>query len=147
MRFIIEKKSGCWLWQGAKTKDGYAEASWRGRPELVSRLMFTIMTSAIPKGRHICHHCDNPVCVNPEHLFIGTPSDNISDASKKGRLNKKSWANLRTSPVNRKLTFEQAEIIRKRFAGGELAPALGREYGVSHETIYSIVHNRSYRFH
>jgi hypothetical protein len=132
MRYSIDLESDCWNWKGAITSAGYAELGYRGRPELASRFVYTALIGAIPPGRHVCHRCDNPRCINPEHLFLGLPKDNISDAVKKGR-----WA-------NRKLTFPQAEEIRARFASGENAPALGREFKVSYETIYQIVHRKSY---
>ena len=72
----------CWYWIGAKSTAGYGKLG----NKLAHRIAFELFRCEIPKGLCICHKCDNPSCVRPGHLFIGTHSDNMKDASRKGRL-------------------------------------------------------------
>ena len=83
----IKSETECWNWTGARSPLGYGRFSV-DRNESVwvaSRYSWFIHNGPIPKGMYICHKCDNPPCVNPNHLFLGTQSDNIKDAYRKGR--------------------------------------------------------------
>ena len=76
----------CWPWIGGKSERGYGRIYVDGRNVPATRVSWAIhFNEAIPMGLQACHHCDNPPCVNPSHLFIGTMSDNINDAVQKGR--------------------------------------------------------------
>jgi hypothetical protein len=75
----------CWEWQGGKSKDGYGYLHLAGQTKLAHRVSYELHHGEIPKGLVICHKCDNPPCVNPKHLFIGTHLDNAVDRDKKGR--------------------------------------------------------------
>lgn len=77
----VEKTDTCWLWTGSQNYDGYG--NFYGKR--THRLAYELTYGRIPKGFYICHTCDRPRCVKPEHLFLGSPSDNSIDAEKKGR--------------------------------------------------------------
>lgn len=85
---IPEPNSGCLLWIGATQRNGYGRAQWgkRGQSYLVHRLAWQAANGPIPKGKVICHKCDVRACINPNHLFVGTQSDNIKDMYAKGRV-------------------------------------------------------------
>lgn len=82
----VNKADGCWLWMGAADKLGYGRFYWRGKIQLASRVAWEITKGEIGPRLAICHSCDNPQCVNPSHLFVGTMADNTQDALRKGRL-------------------------------------------------------------
>lgn len=85
----VSQTDGCWLWKGHKAANGYGVLTRRAKRRksiLAHRFAYEIMFGEIPKGKLVCHHCDIPACVRPDHLFLGTPRQNTLDAKRKGRL-------------------------------------------------------------
>lgn len=81
----IKKTRSCWVWIAAKRKTGYGCFKHRGKVLDSHRISWTLEKGDIPKGKWVLHKCDNPICVRPSHLFLGTPRDNVLDMIAKGR--------------------------------------------------------------
>jgi hypothetical protein len=131
-------ENDCWEWKGwRKPGTNYGLVRINGRQLRVHRVSWIIKFGEILKGMCVCHHCDNPACVNPKHLFLGTHSDNMRDMWNKGRKSHKGelhpYAKLKKTDVFK---------IRKMYKGryGQLAE-LGRKFDVSPEPIGLIVKN------
>lgn len=124
-----EPNSGCQLWIKAASYAGYGQFSWGGKLRLAHRAAYELASGPIPSGLAVCHRCDVPSCVNPQHLFLGTPKENMGDASNKGRLVKGS----------RHLLAKITESDARAIASSSLSYAqLARQYGVSRTLIYRI---------
>lgn len=84
----IKTKSGCMEWKGATDPTGYGRVRVFGKSINTHRAILILMGTKIPDGYDVCHKCDNPACINPKHLFVGTRSDNVKDCVKKGRFSR-----------------------------------------------------------
>lgn len=81
------RRNGCVEWMGCRDKDGYGKIYVNGKHTRCHVLSYLLFVGDVPKGMFVCHHCDNPSCINPKHLFVGTHTANMHDMLKKGRDN------------------------------------------------------------
>jgi hypothetical protein len=138
---VAVRSSGCWEWTAARFDTGYGAISYKGKTRYAHRVSYSEFVGAIPNGMLVCHHCDNPACVNPQHLFLGTSADNMSDKVAKGR----SVRGEKSS--NSKLTELEARLIKKflkrnppmRGQRGGPCGFLARWFGVT-QTAISLIH-------
>ena len=114
----------CWVWTACSNARGYGRFSYRGTPTLAHRVSWELHRGAIPDGLSVLHKCDNPPCVRPEHLFLGTMAENNLDKCKKGR-----W---RKGPerYRRKLTPEEENLVAEAFYSGEPQRAIAVRFQV-----------------
>jgi hypothetical protein len=138
----VDKSGQCWTWQGNKYPTGYGRF---GRNGSAHRYAYKQAYGTIPRGMHVCHRCDNPPCVRPDHLFLGTNAENMHDRNAKGRQSKGRKASLAHQGKSARLTVAQVREIRRRYVPGQLLQReLAQEYGVSKSLIRDICSRRAW---
>ncbi len=135
----VAKSDGCWLWTGARYYNGYGAFRANGRNIGAHRFSWGLYHGPIPDGLFICHHCDNPACVNPDHLFVGTQTQNLADMASKGR----STHGERNPQA--KLAAHQVRRIRGFHACGISRTELAEHFGVREGTISDVVSRRAWK--
>lgn len=136
----VAKSDGCWLWNGGVNPTGYGMINVEGKPRLTHRVSWTVHNGPIPDGMFVLHRCDTPLCVRPDHLFLGDQEANMADMVAKGRHNPGHviGAAVGTS----KLTDVQVRSIRLSKLPGVF---LAGKYGVSTTTISDIRRRKIWR--
>ena len=136
LKHIIRNAGGCWSWTGPKSWNGYGRLYWNNKMRRAHRLMWEAVNGDIPNGMWVLHHCDNPQCTNPDHLFLGTPKDNAVDRNNKGRHSDRRGEKHHM----RKLSAKDVCKIRKMYALREdTQKNIGRQFGVGQQQVSLIV--------
>lgn len=160
MQYVKEnKETGCWEWVGAKCSAGYGVVTVRQNrnksTKSAHRLMWQEKVGPISDGLCVLHKCDNPCCVNPEHLFLGTFADNSADMVAKGRAAKGAKSGRYTHPETNprgerngraKITADDVVEIRRRYKPRVVTTKmLADEYGVSNQLISCILLRQNWK--
>lgn len=142
----VKKTPSCWLWIGSKDKKGYGNFRVDGKLTKTHRFSWQLANGAIPTGMHVLHNCpggDNPSCINPEHLWLGTDEDNSKDRSKKKRHG--TWTKPETRVRgerngNAKLTADNVLYIRSLYRdGGITQNDIAVMFGVAGPSVNKII--------
>ncbi len=150
---IVPAANGCMEWGKGRDKNGYGNLRFEGRSRWAHRVAWMLTNGPIPPGLCVLHRCDNPPCCNVDHLFLGTPTENMADRDAKGRQAKGERNGLRADPSRArrgethpyaKLDPVKVSCIRERAAAGESGYNLAAEYGVTQPTISSIVRRKTW---
>lgn len=134
----VDASGDCWLWLAGRDKDGYGKFSVHGRATRAHRYAYAI-TKGDPHDKQVCHTCDNPRCVNPRHLWLGTNADNMQDSAQKGR--KPRGVNNPAAKINTGL----AEGIRGWWAQGLGAREIAVLYGIGKSQAYNVAVGRHWQ--
>lgn len=130
-KFVVDPVTGCWVWKGAKL-NGYGRIWADGKNVLAHRLCYELHTgSKVPEGLCVCHHCDNSLCVNPDHLFLGTHQNNMDDRNRKGRQARQKGENNGRAKLSEELALQILSDPRNQ-------GLIAREYGVSRQLVSRI---------
>lgn len=147
------KLGDCINFKGTLTTNGYGVVRMSNKRFLAHRVAYELVNKKIPKGMHVCHSCDNPPCVNPKHLFLGTSEDNRMDMVRKGRAwwqkynPKVDYKISKKRPTWRKLTDSQVLAIRKLYKKkSHSMREIARMFKVSLPSIQKIVYRKLWRF-
>ena len=144
---FVNKTDTCWLWTAFKDKDGYGSFTDENRHSMrAHRASWIIHNGAIPIGMCVCHKCDNPPCVRPDHLFLGTRQDNTIDMVNKGRHGGGGKGVSRGSRNGcAKLNEQQVLKIRELLDKGEKTDIIAARFGVYWLTIHNIKHRKTWK--
>ena len=133
---FVKLENGCWQWSAHSDKDGYGVLPGDRQNTRAHRLSYEIHNGQIPDGLIVCHHCDNPGCVNPDHLFVGTTKDNAQDALKKRRhyVGEKNGRS--------KLTEENVKEILESYLNGQ---QLANKFDVTRHTVNNVRRGKTWQ--
>ena len=130
-----DEKTGCLVWTGGKyAKSAYGAIVYGKRTWRAHRLAWVAHKGEIPNGLYVCHACDNPLCIAVEHLFLGTPKDNMTDMRIKGR-----------GRFRARLSLEDVRRVKRRLAEGVAMAEVARETGVSYASVFAIKSGKNWR--
>ncbi|WP_458760569.1 HNH endonuclease signature motif containing protein [Afipia sp. TerB] len=142
---IPEPNSGCWIWTAALHPNergmNYGCVSVNGKKFKAHRYSYEAYVGPIPEGLFVCHHCDNPCCVNPDHLFVGTHKDNSDDRDRKGR----NKIVLGEDHGSSKITAKQAANVKWLLSHGLSYGVIAKQIGTTKPTVKGISQGKSWR--
>lgn len=139
----IASDEECWPWLGAMGQNGYGTIGDKGKVLVASRVAWELTCGPIPVGSHVCHQCDNPKCVNPRHLFLGSPKANSDDKIAKGRW--KGNEKVGNDRPQAKLVPIDVLRIRELAASGMSHRQIAEMYPVTHTAIDAIVLRKTWK--
>lgn len=134
-------KNGCWIWKLGKGRGNYGKVTWKSKTYAAHRFSFLAFKGEISHKMQVCHSCDNPSCVNPDHLWLGTQKDNIRDAKLKKRLPPQFGEYNPAALLNWKVVNE----IREKLKKGIIGKVLAQEYCISEQTVSFIKNNKIWK--
>lgn len=144
----VRQPDECWEWQGFRNSRGYGQCRHNKDQRVAHRWAWEITYGPIPRGILVCHHCDNPPCVNPAHLFLGTQRDNVRDMHAKGRdrIVFESDPPQGEKNANAKLTAAKVIAMRAEYAaGGITQKQLAERYGISPALASFVISGRAWK--
>lgn len=133
--YVKINNNGCWEWYGNQSKEGYGNISYKAKLRRATRVIWEIKIGPIPEKMIICHKCDNPKCVNIDHLFLGTNAINRMDCLLKKRDNSRIGNNHPNSKLSEQKVILIKKLILQKVSGRKIA----KQFGVGNSTIYHIM--------
>ena len=147
-RFWRKVKRGssdeCWPWTGSVSSWGYGDAYYLGRRTNASRIAYSLANNVIPDGMVVCHSCDNRLCCNPSHLWVGTQGDNVRDCNEKKRGRGQFSQGEHPRHAAKITPATVLEIRRLHFIDGVSQSEIGRRIGLHSSTVSRAVRGESW---
>lgn len=122
---VVNNATGCWEWPGNPRENGYCRTTYKRKNWYVHRLSYQAFIEEIPANLDVCHKCDNRICFNPDHLFVGTRLENMQDAVKKGRQAKGFMI-----PMTKLSQHDKKDIV-KRAVNGESYKSIASHFNIT----------------
>jgi len=144
----LDNKTGCWNWSRAiEPHSGYGAVKFQGKKMNTHRVVWILLYGELDRDILVCHHCDNKKCINPEHLFAGTYSDNMQDCKQKGRLVVPVGVKLMRGEKNigAKLTENDVVEIKKCLINGDKQIDIAKDYNVTRYAISKIATGNTWK--
>ncbi len=135
----VVKTDSCWLWIGAKDSKGYGRMTVDRKSAGCHRVSYEIHNGEIPRGLSVCHRCDVPACIRPDHLFVGTMAENMADMTEKGRSTRGS--KNPSAILNEAAVASLRADVRPGMSGYEAS----RKYGIQRGTVYQIMNGETWK--
>jgi predicted XRE-type DNA-binding protein len=139
--FDVDPTTGCWLWSRYRYLTGYGTVWFDGKNQRAHRVLWELHNGPIPEGMCICHKCDTPGCVNPDHLFLGTHADNVHDRNAKGR----AVVPCGNGHWRSRLSEADIPVIHQRLVRGETQASIAEDFGVVKSVISNIVRGEAWK--
>ena len=141
----VERGDGCWEWRGTRRRDGYGQLMVNGKLIRAHRLAYELSVGPIPPGLSVCHRCDNPPCVRPDHLWLGSRAENLADMTAKGRrrhfMGRPQAGSLNH---NAKLTEDDIRVMRL-MASQYTQRAIAERFGIGRANVSLIIRGKTWR--
>ena len=129
----VDRSGECWEWAASRYPKGYGRFRVAGRTQYAHRVAWELTHGPIPHGMFVCHRCDNPGCVNPDHLFLGTPADNMRDMREKGR----GFTPRLVGETHHQAKLTEADVVAIR-ADPRTQVVIAADYGVTQRNVSAI---------
>ena len=132
----------CWEWLGGKCREGYGRFRLNGCKVQAHRYSWTLFFGEIPDGELVLHKCNNPSCVNPYHLYLGSQKDNMRDMVNAGRWSGGRPPNIHTPHTNhsrRKFRLEHVEKMQELLSEGKIQSEVAKEFGITQSAVSRLV--------
>jgi hypothetical protein len=154
---LVDKSGDCWTWKASLTTHGYGQFVLPYHHHIgAHRFAYELENGPVPAGLVVCHRCDNPPCVNPAHLWVGTQGDNLRDMHGKGRGNTDSWplaveaSRTADRPHGEKhhnahMTAEKIRALRKMRQDGATYDAIALEFGIGKSLVAQIITRKTWK--
>lgn len=141
-KYYTQNENGCWIWNGARGSEGYPELRREGKVFRMHREFYAIHKGEIPRGVFVCHTCDVRNCVNPDHLFIGTPKENTHDMISKGRnVPPRSGERHNHAKLTECKVLEVIGLAKE----GCSYRSIARKFGMHHTTISDLINGKNWK--
>lgn len=141
-RIVVDKPTGCWNYTGYKTPKGRAKTQIGNKSIATARLAYVVFNQKPIGGNCVCHSCDNPSCINPEHLWLGTQLDNIKDRNRKKRTGK----SIGKANAKCRLSDEDVREIRRLSIAGLPTSDIAGSFGISYQHAHGIIKCKQRRY-
>lgn len=135
----VDKTEGCWNWTASADRAGRGRFKWNGRVGYAPRFSWELHYGEIPEGLYVLHECDNPACVRPDHLFLGTKGDNNTDRSRKGRNADFSGSKNPASKIDEGVAKEIIRLIKNGLGNTEIS-----KLGFPYNAVQNIRYGRAW---